>query len=70
MKTPSPKPEKLECNVEACLVAMGGLLANECLLTTGSLERFEIWLGTELDLLLANNRDWETTDSNRNFFSR
>lgn len=70
MKTPSPKHENLDSKVGSFLVAMDAALANDALVNAENLADFEIWLDSELDALLATHRNWETTDANRNYFSR
>ncbi len=71
MNTPSWNPKKLP--ESSAISHICGQLSSdkpcECL-AANPLVQFQEWLDIQLNLLLADNRAWETSQSNRTYFGR
>jgi hypothetical protein len=71
MKSPSWKPEKLPVSSVDSHTCRQISLGQPCeCLAASSIDQFSDWLEIQLVLLLNDNRDWETSQSNRKYFGR
>lgn len=71
MKSPSWKPEKLTFSTADPHKCRQIALGQPCECPAAiSIEKFSDWLEIQLNLLVSDNRDWETSQSNRKYFGR